>query len=124
MDMIGAIKSKPWIFRIISLIMVLFLVALIFILVLLKRDRILHGIFVEGIELSNTTTDVAFDKIAQHLNSQYGNEQLPLKYGSNIWVVSLSDISYSFLVDKALEEAYRYGKDGPFLKRAITLLNL
>lgn len=122
--MIDAIKSKHWLFRIISLAMVLFLSALIFLIILLKQDRIFHGIFVDGVELSNTTTDAAFDKIAQHLNSRYGNEQLSLRYGNNVWVIDLSDISYSFLVDKALEQAYRYGKDGSFIKRAITLLRL
>ena len=120
----GSKRRRRWLIRAGAVFFTVFCAAAVFVVKLLGSDRIYHGISIEGVQVSKATREEAYERIKAHLNSLYGNVSIPLRYGDNYWLVGLKDISYAFLIDKALAEAFEHGRNGNPFQRIRTLAGL
>jgi vancomycin resistance protein YoaR len=82
------------------------------------------GVYVEEINLSGLTPKEAKVILDDKMNSFRNNIKIILKADGKEWIYSFNDISLHYLTDKALLDAYNYGRTGNIFQRALIVLNL
>lgn len=92
--------------------------------VLLSQKTFYSGISVDGQNLSDLDMEKARDLVTLNLEEQYKNKEITLKYKGNIWICSLDNISYHFLVEDVLEKAYSIGRTGNIFNRLNQILHV
>ncbi|MEN2777308.1 VanW family protein [Acetivibrio clariflavus] len=90
----------------------------------LNQKTFYMGIKVENISLSGIGKLKAWEKIQDEINKNFAGKKLILKHGDKEWNIGLNEISYSFLVNNAIEDAYRIGREGNFINRLMTVYRL
>jgi len=90
----------------------------------LNQKTFYMGIKVENISLSGIGKLKAWEKIQDEINKNFAGKKLILKHGDKEWNIDLNEISYSFLVNNAIEDAYRIGREGNFINRLMTVYRL
>ena len=119
----GKAKKKP-----VALIVVIILI--IFILVLsfgfaianLANDKILNGVVVADIDVSNMTKEEAVEAINK-LYSENTNRTIVLKYDDFSITIDASDIDFKYTdANKLVDEAYDYGRSENIFKNNFTIL--
>lgn len=115
-------NKKPLIIVIVILVIIVLMLSLGFGIANLSNDRILNGVFVNDIDVSNMTKEEAIDVV----NSNYEekeNRTLALNYGDYSISVSTEDIGFSYTeADTLVEEAYAYGREGNIFKDNFTVM--
>lgn len=94
----------------IAYIMLMVLVATsIFYVSHLKNGLIQRGVFVNGISVSDLTSEQAVNSVNNQLNQSIP-DVINLKYKENIYEINLDELGVRFDVDSAINEAYNIGR--------------
>ena len=119
-------KSKKIVPIVIFLFVVLFVMifSVIFALLNMKNEKILKGISILGIDISNLTVEEAKTKINNAIEERFKDENnnLILKIGENETSVTANTFNAKFDIDNSLVEAYNTGRNGNILTNNYSIL--
>lgn len=119
-------KSKKVIPIVVSLFIILFIMifSVIFALFNMNNEKILKGVSILGIDISNLTVEEAKNKINNAIEERFKDENnnLILKNGENETSVTANTFNAKFDVDNAVIEAYNIGRDGNILTNNYSIL--
>ena len=107
-------KSKKWgIILIISIILLILVLVFstIFALVNISSIKIIKGILINQIDVSNMAKEEAKNMI-QEIYSKKEENEIYLKYGEFEATTTYKALEVQYLIDKAIEEAYQIGRKG------------
>lgn len=93
------------------LVIVLALVSTVFAVLNIKNDKILKGITIGNIDISNNTKEDAEKKIDEVYGTR-GNNQIYLKYGEYETSITYESLEVKYQIAKAIEQAYDIGRVG------------
>lgn len=96
------------------LICSLILFSVIFALININNDKILSGIDIMGIDVSELSQEDAIQKLEEVTEKQI-TEDIILKYKDYETIINGKQFSVKFDIGKAVNEAYNIGKDGNIL---------
>lgn len=104
-------SKKATIIVVFSLIIILALIILSFIFAFItsKSDKIISGVSINGVDVSNLSKDEALQKLATTLSSNTSNE-ITLTHNDYSTTLNLSNIEASFDYETALNDAYNIGR--------------
>ncbi len=94
-----------------TIAILILLFSVIFALIHINDEKILSGISIIGIDVSNLTLEEANKKI-EELTNQNLQKDITLKYEDYETTISGKQFSAKFDVEAAVKEAYNIGKDG------------
>ena len=105
-------KEKSWKKFVVLLILILIITILstVFALLNLKSDKIVSGISISDIDVSNMTREEAKKKIDDVYKSKL-TEDIVLGFNKYETTINPSQVSASFDVEKAVDEAYNVGRN-------------
>lgn len=106
-------------FLIISLFLLIF--STIFALLNNNNNNIIHGVYINNIDVSNLSKEEAIKKVESELNNNEKN-YIIVKYKDVSKEVHLKDINGSFNVKDAVEVAYKTGRDNTLLHNNYKIL--
>ena len=112
---------------IITICILIFLIILgilstIFALVNINSDKIISGISILGIDVSNLTQEEAKEKLSNILNSRL-ETNLVFSHNEVLYNVLPSQLECSFDISKAVNEAFSYGRNGNIFKNNFDIIN-
>jgi vancomycin resistance protein YoaR len=93
-------------------------------LIVINRDSIHDGIYVENVDVGGLSIIEAADKIETVLNKTEGKEKLRLRYRDKIWKFTADELSLQYDLLKAANEAFLIGRRGNYLNRFATVIEL
>ena len=91
------------------LILTLLISSFIFALLTSKSDKIISGVSINGVDVSNLTKNEALQKLNLQLSRNTANE-IQLNHNDYTTILKLSDIEASFDFDSSLDKAYNIGR--------------
>lgn len=105
-------KKKPIITVIVLtfIILAIAILSTIFALLNNKNDKIITGISIFNIDVSNMSKEEAKNKVKEHVGTKLA-EDIILKFDNYETTLNPSQVSAQFNIDKAVEEAYGIGRD-------------
>lgn len=95
---------------VILLILLMILFSTLFALVNINNTKIISGIKINGIDISNLSKEEAIQKLDDITNQKLESDIL-LKADNFEYGIKLSQIETSYNIDKAIEEAYNFGRN-------------
>ena len=119
----GKAKKKP-VALIVAIILIIFILVLSlgFAIANLANDKILNGVVVADIDVSNMTKEEAVEAINK-LYSENTNRTIVLKYDDFSITIDASDIDFKYTdANKLVDEAYDYGRSENIFKNNFTIL--
>ena len=108
---------------IIILIIILGLLSTIFALLNINNTKIISGITILGIDVSNLTKYEAISKVSDELNARL-NTNLVFNHNEELYNVLPSQLECSYNVTEAVDKAYSYGRGGNIFKNNFDILNI
>ena len=119
-------KSKKVIPIVVSLFIILFIMvfSVVFSLFNMNNEKILKGISILGIDISNLTVEEAKTKVNNAIEERFKDENnnLILKIEENETSVTANTFNSKFDVDNAVIEAYNIGRSGNILTNNYSIL--
>ena len=106
----------------IVLIIILAIFSTIFSLINLGNDKIISGVSVLGIDLSDLTIDEAKNKLSDALNSRL-DTNIVFSHNGILYNVLPNQLECTYNIDKAVNEAYSYGRNGNVFQNNFEILN-
>lgn len=94
-----------------TITVLMLLISTIFALINLNNTKIISGITVNGIDISNLSKEDAIKKISEQANQKLERDIL-IKADDFEYTLKLSEIEANYKIDKAVEEAYAIGRNG------------
>ena len=122
--MINNIASKKIYIIIITAVFAINMAIICFFAWVLNQNTFYKGVKVENIVLSGIDRLKAREKIQDEINKKFTSKKLILKHDDKEWNIDFNEISYSFLVDSAIENAYKIGREGNIINRLRTVYRL
>ena len=107
---------------IVVLILILAIFSTVFALINIGNDKIISGISILGIDVSDLTQDEAKNKVSENLNSRL-NTDLIFSHNGTLYNVLPSQLESNFDIDKAVGEAYSYGRNGNVFQNNFGILD-
>ena len=106
-------KKKRMIILIASIIVILILslLSVLFALLNIRNTKIMKGVFVENIDVSNLTKEEATILLQKVYNEKLQN-QLLLQYGNYETSINYQSLDVKYQVENAVEQAYKIGRTG------------
>lgn len=116
--------KKLVVFIVIFAILALFILAFstVFALININNDKIINGIQIQGIDVSNLTSDEAKEKVSTIMNN-FLDHEITIKHDDFTAVLIPKQFGVSFDVDKAITDAYSIGRSGNIFKNNFEILN-
>ena len=113
------------IFGFLSLIFIILLIVIYCIFSILNKqnNKIISGIYIQGIDVSGLTKEEAKSKISDYINNNLPKEII-LKYNEYETSIPFSKLNISFNIDEAIDIAYKFGKDGNSFQNNLTTLKV
>ncbi|MFZ5989022.1 MAG: VanW family protein [Bacillota bacterium] len=105
-------------------VLFLILLLLVWVFVLLNQKTFYQGVKVEGIDVSGLDMNKAKVLMQEKLERASSGKKIVLKHEDMLWEIDTKDISYGFLVDDALKNAYMLGREGNLPVRLKTIFDL
>ena len=119
-------KSKKVISIIVFLFIILFIMvfSVVFALFNMNNEKILKGVSILGIDISNLTAEEAKNKVNNAIEERFKDENnnLILKIGENETSVTENTFNAKFDIDNAVIEAYNIGRNGNILTNNYSIL--
>lgn len=119
-------KSKKVISIIVSLFIILFIMvfSVVFALFNMNNEKILKGVSILEIDISNLTAEEAKNKVNNAIEERFKDENnnLILKIGENETSVTENTFNAKFDIDNAVIEAYNIGRNGNILTNNYSIL--
>ena len=111
------------IFGILTLIFAILLLItfLTFTLVNTQSEKIIKGVYIIDVDVSNLTKEEAKQKVINHINSSILDE-INLKHNDFEASISTTELSLYFNIDEAIELAYQIGKSGNIFENNLIIL--
>lgn len=111
------------IFGILTLIFAILLLItfLTFTLVNTQSEKIIKGVYIIDVDVSNLTKEEAKQKVINHINSSIPDE-INLKHNDFEASISTTELSLYFNIDEAIELAYQIGKNGNIFENNLIIL--
>jgi vancomycin resistance protein YoaR len=85
-----------------------------------QKDTILKGVYINEVYVGEMTKAEATDTIEKTINQNVVNKSIVATYGDKSYTIPYSKLNAHYDVEKAVEEAFSYGKEGNLLKRFST----
>lgn len=82
-----------------------------------KDDGLIKGVNIEELDVSGMEMSQAREAVEKRINERYGDISVKLLLGSDIHLLKLSELGYSFKIDEAINKAYMYGRTGDIFQR-------
>lgn len=117
-------KNKIKIIISASVALISIVVILFFLLTLLNQKTFYKGLMIEGVDVSGLDRSEARALVEERLNNVINENKLVLNYEDKSWKIELRDISYAFLIDEALDNAYTIGRKGNIVERLRSIMDL
>lgn len=116
--------KKLVVFIVIFAILALFILAFstVFALININNDKMINGIQIQGIDVSNLTAEEATEKVSAIMNS-FLDHEITIKHDDFTAVLIPKQFGVSFDVDKAITDAYSIGRSGNIFKNNFEILN-
>ena len=103
-------RKKVILLLLLTILILAFLISsFIFALITSKSDKIISGVSINGVDVSNLTKTEALQKLNLQLSRNTANE-IQLNHNDYTTTLKLSDIEASFDFDSSLDEAYNIGR--------------
>src|SRR5690554_1525930 len=83
----------------------------------LNQKTFYKGVIIEGVDVSSLDMDRARNAVGEKLNNFTSSNNIILRHEDRVWEIPLSDISYRFLLENTLIDAYRLGREGGVFAR-------
>ncbi len=111
-------------FSMVLALLVILVFSIIFALMNINNQKILKGISILGIDVSNLTIDEAKKRLNDAINEKFSNEKdsLILKHGDSEVSVNANTFNAKFDVDTAVAEAYNIGRGGNIIVNNYAIL--
>ena len=82
-----------------------------------QKDTILKGVYINQVYVGEMTKSQASDTIEKTLNQDVVNKSISVIHGEKNYSIQYSQLNAHYDVEKAVDEAFSYGKDGNVVKR-------
>lgn len=105
------------------LLILILLLSTIFALMNINNTKILNGVYIHGIDVSNLSEEEARNKIATAVNSHISKE-ITAKYNNFETKFSPEQFAVNFDINGAVSEAYSLGRSNNIFKNNYTILNV
>lgn len=118
-------SNKIWIICgiiFLSIFLILGITFVIFTIIGTTNKNIISGITIKEIDVSNMSKDLAKEKIQNYILENLP-ENILLKHNDFETSIPVSSLEISFDVDKAVNEAVSFGKNGNFFENGFNILN-
>ena len=119
------VKRKKWLIVLICLvvfIVILGILSTIFALLNINNDKIISGVSILGIDVSNLTKEEATNKLNESLNTRL-NSDLVFSHNDQLYNILPSQLECSFNIDEAIDKAYSYGREENIFKSNFDIIN-
>ena len=116
---------KKWPIVLICLIIffvILGILSTIFALLNINNDKIISGISILGIDVSELTKEEATNKVNESLNTRL-NSELVFSHNDQLYNILPSQLECSFNVSEAVDKAYSYGRNGNIFQNNFDIIN-
>jgi vancomycin resistance protein YoaR len=113
-------RRKKWLL-LVAVPLILLSIFCVWTLIILNQKNFYKGIVIEGVDVSGLSKSEAKTIIENEITENFKDKTITLQYKDKSWPIKLSDISYSFLTGKTLENAYLLGRTGSVFKRLQTI---
>lgn len=107
---------------IIILLIILGILSTIFALLNINNDKIISGISILGIDVSDLTKEEATNKINENLNTRL-NSELVFSHNEQLYNILPNQLECSYNVSEAVDKAYSNGRDGNIFQNNFDILN-
>lgn len=116
--------KKLVVFIVIFAILAVFILAFstVFALININNNKIINGIQIQGIDVSNLTSEEATEKVSAIMNS-FLDHEITIKHDDFTAVLIPKQFGVSFDVDKAITDAYSIGRSGNIFENNFEILN-
>ena len=118
-------SNKKWIICgiiFLSIFLILGVAFLIFTILGTSNQNIISGISIKEINVSNLSKDEAKEKIQNYITENLP-ENISLKHDDFETSIPVSSLEVSFDIEKAINEAISFGKNGNFFENGFNMLN-
>ena len=115
-------KAIVIIICIIVFLIILGLLSTIFALININSNKIISGVSILGIDVSELTKEEANTKVSDSLNSRL-DTNLVFEHNGVLYNLLPSQLECSYDISKAVDEAYNYGRNGNIFKNNFDILN-
>lgn len=118
-------KNKKLIIMIIFTLVAICIIGIlstIFAIVNMGNNKILNGIYVAGIDLSNLTKEEAVKKLQDKTNEKLSSDII-LKYKEYNENINLSLIETEYNIEGVVDNAYKIGRDGNIIQNNYSILD-
>ncbi|MDP4182348.1 MAG: VanW family protein [Bacillota bacterium] len=89
----------------------------------LNYNKVYNGVYVNGFKAEGLTSDDLKRSLKSNYLDSIKNKSVILKYKKTTLEVPLSDLNFSYNIDKAVEEAYSIARSGNIFKRVYEVLS-
>lgn len=117
-------KKPSYLIMGLSIVGVFLILTLLYTNKIISKEIIYPNINVAGIPIGGYNKNLAKEKLTNELENKKKNQYLKLLWEEKTWKYSYGDFKVAYNIDKAIEEAYSFGKEGYFLKRLFQYLQL
>lgn len=116
-------NGKKWgiIIATIVLLLLIIMFSTIFALINVNNNKILKGIFIEDIEVSDLTKEEA-QKMFEELISKKMENEIGFKYKELETPITYEALEVKFNIENAIEQAYNIGRDGNLFENNFNIL--
>jgi len=106
----------------ISIILMLFFISVMYFTYELTNENIHRGVKIEDIEVSKLTKDQAYKKVKAETDKLIDNYKVNFAINEEEIKVPLKDFGYTLDLNKAVDEAYNYGRSNNIVKNYFQIL--
>jgi vancomycin resistance protein YoaR len=99
-------------------------VFLCYTIILLSSHTFYKGIYVEDLDLYGLNQNQAKNLLVKKLETSLNDGKVNLNYKNDSMQLDLNDISFNFLVDETIKQAYAMGRSGSLFKRLNDIIKL
>ena len=99
----------PIILILVAIILILLGFSTIFSLLNMNNSKIINGITINGIDVSNLTVEQAIEKVESQLNL---GKEITLNYQDYSNIITSNDIDFSYNLNDVTKQAYEIGRSG------------
>lgn len=108
---------------IVSVILLLGIFSTIFALINMGNDKLIKGIKIDQIDVSNMTKEEAKNKLEEFYSQKEENE-IYLTYGEFESTITYKALEVQYQIDEAIKQAYEVGKSGNLITDNFDILNV
>lgn len=114
-------KIKKTAIVIVAIVLVMLICSTIFAILNLGNEKIISGVKIQGIDVSNIEKDNVKQKLKE-IAQKAAEKQIILKYGELEVGLDLRELNINYNVDQAVEEAYSIGRVGNIFRNNFDII--